>query len=812
MSAQKHTAVESLGVWLAGKPYWEQYVWKLNLEKEALTDEDLTQCYRYLSEHLELIPASSGKKPALSFKHQVAAAPENSLGLPRIKIREVKDFVDVNAIAKECSVKLGPNLTLIYGGNGSGKSGVGRLLCNACFSRGDREILPNVKAAPSTAQSEARATFVIEDEAGALTEIDYVLGDDDENLKRFSVFDSKSILIHLDQSNNVNFTPAQVKIFDKVADTISKLEERLTSEKNARKKDNPFQSMFVENATTDTAVFCKNISASTKEADFLKHATFDSKVDGAVVNELESQIEAKKKLDIPKKRSQLATDCQNLEALKASLEKVANHFTPQKMIETNTLITDILEKKKIVEGLSAASFDDGLFKRIGSAEWKFLITAAKSLYDAEKLANAGKKLSHCMLCHQALTKEAQSLFERYWEFLQSKAESELSQSDKKRTDLLQQLKSVRAMYPQFLATDAGIKLLNDEDPAYLAQLRLQFATLSDVLADWISKIEKLQAVNRKEVPVIDFSKIDALVATKTDEKSRLVDPSGEIATLNAKLNSLKHKKEVAAVKDAALEYMAFLRWLSKANRAGFGSIKMAITKKRTELFLAGVAMDYKGAFNQELARLGCDFNLVMNTSGEQGTTVKEYRLDFAEDYNPSEILSEGEQNACSLADFLTEAQLDGNNCGVIFDDPVTSLDHERKDKIAQRLAIEAGQRQVVVLTHDIAFVSQLVKHADKYSAPLVAHWMRKVDGVPGCIKENESPKMASVKTLKADCQGAIKGHESLPPKEQERSLGAAFDYLRSACEALIEEFLFAGTMQRYEDHVRVQNLEEAIFD
>lgn len=812
MKQHKPTAVESLEIWLSTKPYWEQYVWKLNLEKETLTDEDLAQCYRYLSEHLELIPTSPGKKLALSFKHQVVAAPESVIGPPKIKIREVKDFVDVNAISKRCSVKFGPSLTLIYGGNGSGKSGVGRLLCNACFSRGDREILPNVKTGSSTAQSVAKATFVIEDEAGTPTEIDYALGDNDENLKRFSVFDSKSILIHLDQSNNVNFTPAQVKIFDKVADTISKLEEKLTSERNAKKKDNPFQSMFLENATTDIAVFCKNISASTKEADFLKHASFDPKVDGAAVTELESQIEAKKKLDIPKKRSQLATDCQNLEALKASLEKVVNRFTPQKMTETNALITDILEKKKLVESLSAASFDDGLFKCIGSAEWKSLITAAKSLYDAEKLANAGKKLSHCMLCHQELTKEAQSLFERYWEFLQSKAESELSQSDKKRTDLLQQLKSVKAMYPQFLATDAGVKLLNDEDAPCLARLKVQFGTLSGVLTDWISQIGKLQTVNRKEVPVIDLSKIDALVATKTDEQSKLVDPSGEIATLSAKLNSLKHKKEVAAVKDAALEYMDFLRWQSKANRAGFASIKMATTKKRTELFLTGVAKDYKGAFNQELAKLGCDFNLVMNTSGEHGATVREYRLDFAENYSPSEILSEGEQNACSLADFLTETQLDGNNCGIIFDDPVTSLDHERKDKIAQRLAIEAGQRQVVVLTHDIAFMSQLVKHADKYNVPLVAHWMRKVDGVPGCIKENESPKMASVKSLKADCQVAIKGYDSLPPKEQERALGAAFDYLRSACEALIEEVLYAGTMQRYEDHIRVQNLEEAIFD
>lgn len=49
-------------------------------------------------------------------------------------------------------------------------------------------------------------------------------------------------------------------------------------------------------------------------------------------------------------------------------------------------------------------------------------------------------------------------------------------------------------------------------------------------------------------------------------------------------------------------------------------------------------------------------------------------------------------------------------------------------------------------------------------------------------------------------------------KEQEKALGCALDYLRSACEALIEELLFNDAVQRWDDHIRVQNLEEAVFD
>ncbi len=449
---------------------------------------------------------------------------------------------------------------------------------------------------------------------------------------------------------------------------------------------------------------------------------------------------------------------------------------------------------------------------IGSAEWKALISAAKTLYETEKAASEDREPEHCMLCHQELTKDAKTLFQKYWQFLESKAESELSELTRKQSVLLQDLRSVKTMYPKFFATDAGVRVLSEDDPSYLAHLKVQFTALANVLDDWISKIGKLQDVNSDNVPAVDLIKMHTLVTAKITEESKLVDPTGDIETLTAQLNALKHRKEATAVKDAGLEYIAFLAWSSKASGVSFAGMKMATTKKRTEAFLIGVAQNYKGVFNQELAKLGCDFNLIMLTSGEQGTTVKEYRLDFAEDYNPSQILSEGEQNACSIADFLTEVEIDKNNCGIIFDDPVTSLDHERKDKIAQRFAVEAGQRQVAVLTHDIVFMSQLAKHAERNKISVVAHWMKQVNGIPGCVEDNTSPKRSSLTSLKNDSQEAVKDFTSLGAKDQEHALGAAFDYLRSACEALIEEVLFAGTIRRYDDHIKVQNLEEVIFD
>ncbi len=77
----------------------------------------------------------------------------------------------------------------------------------------------------------------------------------------------------------------------------------------------------------------------------------------------------------------------------------------------------------------------------------------------------------------------------------------------------------------------------------------------------------------------------------------------------------------------------------------------------------------------------------------------------------SEILSEGEQRAIALAGFLTEVNEVDTGHAIIFDDPVSSLDWDRRALIAERLAEEAKKRQVIIFTHDFSFALQLEKSA-----------------------------------------------------------------------------------------------------
>jgi wobble nucleotide-excising tRNase len=58
----------------------------------------------------------------------------------------------------------------------------------------------------------------------------------------------------------------------------------------------------------------------------------------------------------------------------------------------------------------------------------------------------------------------------------------------------------------------------------------------------------------------------------------------------------------------------------------------------------------------------------------------------------------------AIASFLAELETSSENCGIVFDDPVCSLDHLYRQRVAERLVSEGHKRQVIVFTHDIVFL------------------------------------------------------------------------------------------------------------
>lgn len=186
------------------------------------------------------------------------------------------------------------------------------------------------------------------------------------------------------------------------------------------------------------------------------------------------------------------------------------------------------------------------------------------------------------------------------------------------------------------------------------------------------------------------------------------------------------------------------------------------------------------------------------------------KLELPQSRSPVEILSEGEQRAVAIGSFLAEVGLNGGKDGIVFDDPVSSLDHRRRERVAKRLAVEAAQRQVVVFTHDIYFLCLLAEEAKLAGVPVATQSLtRRAEGFG--VADPDLPfegKNASkrIGALKAQHQAIAKLHKDGEEQEHRKQTVEAYFRLRMTWERAVEEVLLREVILRFRKGVETQRL------
>ena len=158
----------------------------------------------------------------------------------------------------------------------------------------------------------------------------------------------------------------------------------------------------------------------------------------------------------------------------------------------------------------------------------------------------------------------------------------------------------------------------------------------------------------------------------------------------------------------------------------------AISKKAAELAETFAADQVQRQFHAEAVNLRLDRVAWQKVKVTKGQISQKFALQGASaGSTPSAVLSEGEQTALGLAGFFTEAVFDDSRSAIILDDPVTSLDHGRRTKVAERLVEFAKDRQVVVFTHDVAFVTSLSAACAREDVTLTSRAVERRGSDPG---------------------------------------------------------------------------------
>lgn len=173
-------------------------------------------------------------------------------------------------------------------------------------------------------------------------------------------------------------------------------------------------------------------------------------------------------------------------------------------------------------------------------------------------------------------------------------------------------------------------------------------------------------------------------------------------------------------------------------------------------------------------------------------------------YKPSKVLSEGEQKVLALADFLAEARLSGVTAPIIFDDPVSSLDHRRINEVAQRIARLAEDNQVIVFTHDILFATTLLNLFEK-SKRYIYFQITDENG-KGQVTRASGPRIDTLSAIKKRIAEAIKVAKSQEGEARDALVRMAYSHVRAWCEVFTEEELLKGVTKRYRANVQMTTL------
>lgn len=801
---------EILG-WAKGLAPWQSDAVGRLFTKETLTPDDLDDLYALLkAEHGIPDPKGRTASPLADDKIPTGAQPN-----VHVELVAMKNLVNVNAIAENQRLQFGPHgLTVIYGDNGSGKSGYSRVLKKACRARDQSEqILPNAKLPPGKS-GPAGVVFEITVN-GVAGDVQWENGKAaPQELSSLAIFDSRCARAYLDEENDFSYVPYGLDILEGLAGLCRQFDGRIKTEQAQCSVD---KTVFNELAATQTTAgkLISALSAKTSVADIEKLVVL-SPNEVARREELEKSLKA----DDPKEKAN------QLRLLTARISQLANNTVEKHRVVNGAALAKLkglaeaYHTAKAAAELAANAFkkDATLLPGTGGEGWKELFEAARKFsqeaYPDKKFPQLGGD-TPCPLCQQSLNDGAARLM-RFEEFVQQEAEKNARACKK-------------ALAEDYKPFEAQNLALGFDDVLFK-----EIESLDKTLATATRYFEKELSVRHKAIlqacadrawdkvapePASPTAQLQALTGHLIKEAEDLEKAADEKAraALQSEFNELDARLKLGKLKAAAIAAIEKYSLAIKLAKCTSAVKTNTITIKSTELAEKVVSKELADALNQEFKALGAgSLHVSLATRAVKGKTLHKLKLGLPQARNPTDILSEGEQRAIAVGSFLAEVNIGGGTGGIIFDDPVSSLDHTRRERVAMRLVQEASKRQVIVLTHDVYFLCVLMEEADRIGVPITTQSLSKRPGGFG-VADPRLPfeamgTKARVGALRDMQQQIAKLHKAGDEPEFRKQTVDCYRQLRIAWERAVEEVLFQNVVLRFRKGISTQPLIKVVVE
>lgn len=792
-----------------------QSPWRQDCLRRLAISNDLTE-----ADHdalLGMIRKSAGLQQATEPPAAVAFTKEHFGGgkHPPIVLKGIANVEGVNRLVAKASLTFCPTaLTVVYGRNGSGKSGFVRILRTACRTRIENQATLKVLADVYGDGSGAQAADIIIDIGAGDTPIAWTPGmAAAPQLMQVAVFDSASAQLYVDGGNQIRYLPFGLALPHRLNAVCLLFKATLEAEQKEAVGNKVALTAiaFAPVRETSAQKFDRTVSKKTTNDEIAAAISFTEQ-DAARLEEISGILSAGATA-----AADMATLVSWVDALALECDTATTALGDDALAAMTVLKDKAVSARSAAKIAAGALFTDDPLDGVGSDSWRALWVAARNYSIAEAYPEQPFPVlitddddAACVFCQQPLLPDGAERMQRFQAYMDDTLDTAASAAERSVVE------AIAALPP--------LKLLRADD---FAERLEQIRTRDTVLADAMS-VFRLSIVARSadaaarlagdpsaEVPnlISPTNDVKALAAKLGEEKDALTKASDvsereKFETEKAELEDRKtlsaNKANLATRRDLMVIDAAYAKALAQVATTG-------ITKRANELLDTHLTSAVVSQFDAERERFDI-MHLKIGLARKSGQTKAEFEIDPQTKLTKvtSQILSEGEQRALALAGFLTEVALTDGSGPIVIDDPVSSLDRDRSAMVAERIAQEAGQRQVVAFTHDIVFFNELCRAADAVGIEPVTIALFSDKDAAGKIDQagmvwkglNVAKRIGHIRNRFAPMPKLY----DTSPSAYEYEVKGLYGRLRDTYERMVEEVIFCDIVRRGTDVIQTQML------
>ena len=710
---------------------------------------------------------------------------------PPLTLTRLSEVRGVNALVSGAVIEPHEGLTILYGENGTGKTGYSRIFKALANSRTVDTILGNIDTDASEEQT-AKLEFRLGDDEKAVT---WTGARGVSPFTRMSIFDSPAVTTHVDEDLDYVYVPASLALFNHVIAAIQAIAAQIDSAISALGTGSPgLLSRFQRGSTIYPQI--ETLGASTDIGDLKSKA--------AVGEESETQLDVLTQAVAALRANTTSTQ---IAALKGEQRVLAQAVVAaDALLEFDSTAYDETLAKRAQRVTDYETLRGELFAAADlpadpDDTWSGFIDAGET-YRQHLVDLGAHDVDRCLYCRQPLLEPARHLVARYSTYLEDKISADIRTADVVLAELKRQIASIQNSE---LAAFLDEYENEDDKPTYFPQVeaiegaRVAVAAAVDASTSVDLKIADVVATPKADV---DATLTTAGASIKELETQR----QNRTQVLGEKQTELLELKDALELGRSWPLIEAQVRSSKEADRLKtlkrpLPSLARAVTELAKTASDQMINQSFDALFLEECEALRAPA-LKLQFVGREGKAQR--RKTMSGRHKPSKVLSEGEQKVLALADFLAEARLAGITAPVIFDDPVSSLDHRRINEVAQRIARLAEDNQVVVFTHDILFATTLLGLFEK-SKRCVYFQVTDEDG-KGKVTRSTGPRWDTLNGIKVKINDTIQAAKQQEGEARDALVRVGYGWLRSWCEVFTEIELLQGVTQRYQPNVGMTRL------